>query len=215
MNPPAHPKIYHITHWAKPGQDHCRGLSLVRCGDHRTGRPTPPNRDPGDQETTAGRTGRRLPPRDKSGQYVPFYFCPRSVMLYHLQGEQYRSQLHRRPTAHSSLRGRPQRSRGLGGGKNRRWAFTDRNAGSGYFQSFRDLARLGQLNWDHIATTDFRDKTVQDTKQAEFLIHESFPWPLVRSIGVIDDKIADASTRDRGRLQDHRPDVEVQNEWYY
>ena len=44
----------------------------------------------------------------------------------------------------------------------RPWAFTDRNAGSHYFRPFRDVAQLDQLNWDHIANTDFRNHLVKE-----------------------------------------------------
>jgi hypothetical protein len=35
-------------------------------------------------------------------------------------------------------------------GQDRPWAFTDQNAGSGYFQSFRDTCQFGRMSWDHI-----------------------------------------------------------------
>src|SRR5205823_1426404 len=60
--------------------------------------------------------------------------------------------------------------------QDRRWAFTDRNAGSYYFQPFRDLAQLDQLSWEHITNNDFRDPLVKEAKQAEFLVYRSFPW---------------------------------------
>ena len=73
---------------------------------------------------------------------------------------------------------------------------------------------MDQLNWDHIANTDFRDPLVKEAKQAEFLVYESFPWSLVRTIGVISEKIAER-VREIVSVSDHRPDVQVQTGWYY
>jgi hypothetical protein len=71
-----------------------------------------------------------------------------------------------------------------------------------------------QLSWEHIANNDFRDPLVKEAKQAEFLVYGSFPWTLVRTIGVISEKLAG---RVREILSDcvHQPDVQVQTGWYY
>jgi hypothetical protein len=96
----------------------------------------------------------------------------------------------------------------------RPWAFTDRNAGSFYFESFRDLSQLARLSWERIANTDFRDPLIKESKQAEFLVFGSFPWTLVRTIGVFDEPIA-RRVREILSEGDHRPDVQVRTEWYY
>jgi hypothetical protein len=98
--------------------------------------------------------------------------------------------------------------------RSRPWAFTDRNAGSFYFESFRDPTQLNQLNWEHIANPDFRDPLVKDAKQAEFLVFESFPWTLVRKIVVINGNLVER-VRQIVSVSTHRPDVQVQTEWYY
>jgi hypothetical protein len=69
-------------------------------------------------------------------------------------------------------------------------AFTDRNAGGRYYQAFRHMAELSQLKWEHIASDDFWDPMVKEAKQAEFLVYRSFPWTLIRAIGVMDETIA-------------------------
>ncbi len=33
-----------------------------------------------------------------------------------------------------------------------------------------------EINWTAVRATDFRNAQIQDGKQAEFLMHESFPW---------------------------------------
>ena len=38
-------------------------------------------------------------------------------------------------------------------------------------------------------STDFRSPTVKEAKQAELLVHGSFPWDLVEAVGVISDGV--------------------------
>lgn len=214
-HPPAHPKIYHITH----------GKNLARIIADRCLWSDAEIIARGGPEAPIGLTEikkRRLEelevtchPGTKVGQYVPFYFCPRSVMLFILHRgnhpgltytEGQRPILHLEADLHEVVAWAD--SQGCP------WAFTDRNAGSRYFRSFRDMAELGQLGWDHIANPDFRDSLVKDAKQAEFLIHGAFPWSLVRTIGVISGKIAER-VREIVSISDHQPDVQVQAGWYY
>lgn len=51
-------------------------------------------------------------------------------------------------------------------------------------------------------------------RQAEFLVHNFFPWELVTKIGVIDAAVAEQVS---GILQgaEHRPAVVVESSWYY
>jgi len=97
---------------------------------------------------------------------------------------------------------------------NRLWAFSDRNAGIVYANFWDDLEQLCNLNWDAIVSTDFSDPLMKEGKQAEFLIHGSFPWDLIDRIGIYDIKMA-------GRVEEivkksrHQPVVEVRKQWYY
>ena len=215
MSPPAEPKIYHIT----PGgnlagiiADGClwsdaemiaRGGPAVAAGMSHIKR-------------------RRLEelavpchPGTRVGQFVPFYFCPRSVMLYILhkgnnpdltyQGGQ-RHILHLEANLEEAV--------AWAEGQGRPWAFTDGNAGSRFFRTFRDRAQLDQLGWDHIAAFDFRPREVKEAKQAEFLVFGSFPWTLVRKIGVTSEKVAER-VRQIVEDCDHRPEVAVQSDWYF
>ena len=98
--------------------------------------------------------------------------------------------------------------------KSRRWAFTLSNAGARYTEFRCDLANLHEINWSAIAATDFRSADVKEGKQAEFLMHHSFPWSLIRRVGV----------RSRGVLEKaatavssagHKPKLELMPTWYY
>ena len=44
---------------------------------------------------------------------------------------------------------------------------------------------LHEVDWDAVHATDFRSTDVKEGKQAEFLVHESFPFDLVEQIGVL------------------------------
>src|SRR5439155_21288422 len=71
----------------------------------------------------------------------------------------------------------------------RRWAFSLSNAGAVYAQFRSSLADLDQIDWVAVAATDFRPAEVKEGKQAEFLVHESFPWHLVTRIGVLSQSV--------------------------
>lgn len=94
------------------------------------------------------------------------------------------------------------------------WAFTDRNSGCGYFQCFKNLNQLDQLNWELIASNDWKNPIAKEAKQAEFLIHSYFPWSLVSRVGVIDESIA-TKVREILATGEHKPDVIVRSDWYY
>ena len=98
--------------------------------------------------------------------------------------------------------------------KDRRWAFSLSNAGSYYVEIRDDLDQLDEINWAAVSETDFRSSDVKEGKQAEFLVHKSFPWKLVRRIGVYS---AEIKARAEAALEDatHRPPVEILGNWYY
>jgi ssDNA thymidine ADP-ribosyltransferase, DarT len=54
-----------------------------------------------------------------------------------------------------------------------------------------------------------RSAAVKEAKQAEFLVYGSFPWTLVRIIGVISEKIAERVC-EIVSVSNHQPDVQVQ-----
>ena len=154
-------------------------------------------------------------PGTKVGAYVPFYFSPRSIMLFLLckgnhvdltyQGGQ-------RPIMH--LEADLHRVVAWADSVRRHWGFSNGNAGTRYTQFFNDLEQLAGLDWDAIAARNWRDLIVREKKQAEFLVEESFPWELVERIGVIDKQIAErvANALDRAA---HQPAVVIAADWYY
>jgi len=99
-------------------------------------------------------------------------------------------------------------------GAGRRWAFSLSNAGALYAQFRSEVAQLDQVNWPAVAATDFRPADVKEGKQAEFLVHESFPWQLVERVGVISQGVG-SQVVNAIRGAAHRPAVEIKRNWYY
>ena len=94
----------------------------------------------------------------------------------------------------------------------RRWAFTLSNAGSNYFEDRCDLAQLDEIDWGAVQARDWR--TCKEGKQAEFLVEESFPWNMIRRVGVHNGGTRSEAVR-AIRSAGHQPDVTVQSGWYY
>ena len=117
------------------------------------------------------------------GQCVPFYFCPRSVMLFliHRQNADLAYKGGQGPIIH--LEADLHATVAWANAQPRRWAFTLSNAGSRYFEDRADLARLGDVDWDAVAARNW--SACREAKQAEFLLEHSFPWHLVERIGVL------------------------------
>lgn len=154
-------------------------------------------------------------PQTFVGEYVPFYFCPRSIMLFVIHCANHPELAYRggqQPIIHleADLNQVVQWAEANG----RRWAFSLSNAGAVYTQFRSELAQLDEINWDAVAARDFRPADVKEAKQAEFLVQQSFPWHLVERIGVHSQGIAQrvyAAMNGAG----HRPSVEIRREWYY
>lgn len=146
------------------------------------------------------------------GQCVPFYFCPRSVMLFliHRQNADLAYKGGQGPIIH--LEADLHATVAWANAQPRRWAFTLSNAGSRYFEDRADLARLGDVDWDAVAARNW--SACREAKQAEFLLEHSFPWHLVERIGVLSQPIATqvAQTLPVGG---HRPPVQILPAWYY
>ena len=95
-----------------------------------------------------------------------------------------------------------------------RWAFSLSNAGAYYTQFRASLGDLHQLDWAAMASTDFRSAAVKEAKQSEFLVHGSFPWSLVTTIGVHSPAVRTRAAAAIARGA-HQPRVVVEQAWYY
>lgn len=140
------------------------------------------------------------------GDYVPFNFCPRSVMLFavhkghqdYVEGQE--NVVHLISTV--------QRAVSLG----RAWAFTDRHAELAHALHFDDLGKLSEVPW-HVMGKQYWS-AVKEERQAEFLVHEFFPWNAVVEIAVMTPAVAQRVQTALATTQ-HRPAVTIHREWYY
>lgn len=212
---PAHPKIYHITHLRNLPQIVSEGGLWSDARRIAQGLDTKVVGMSGIKQRRLTELTVDCHPGTKVGEYVPFYFCPRSIMLYILhQGNHpdldytggQEPIVHLQADIHAAVQWAVKH--------NVRWAFSNTNAGARYCEFFRSLDRLGEVNWIAVQATDFRTAVVKDGKQAEFLVFDWFPWQLVEKIGVIDGKREDA-VMEVLKAAKHQPPVSIERGWYY
>ncbi len=144
------------------------------------------------------------------GEYVPFNFCPRSVMLCSISHGHMNYSDGQKRVIH--LVSSVERAAGSG----RPCAFSDRHAELRYAVIQDDLEQLNTLvDWSVIRLQYWAsDDDTKQKKQAEFLVHDWFPWTCFHRIGVHNRQIA---TEVEGILAaaEHRPAVTVEPTWYY
>jgi len=141
------------------------------------------------------------------GEFVPFYYCPRSPMLY---------------TINRGNTGRPLGCQativhlvsnvGAAVGLGQAWAISDGNAGAFHTSFYANLSALNGLDWAAIRATTWQGKTHE--KSAEFLIENFFPWLCIQQIGCHNPSVAQQVIQ-LIRNQSHQPSVDVQPTWYY
>ena len=152
---------------------------------------------------------------DTVGEYVPFYFCPRSIMLYLLYmanhpGLSYRGGQGAIIHLEADLASTVEWANESGS----RWAFSLANAGAAYAPFRNDLAQLDEIDWAAVKATDFRDAKVKEGKQAEFLVRRFCPWSLIERVGVRSEKVR-SQVLAALEEADHQPPVDVLGAWYF
>ena len=212
---PANPKIYHISHLNNLA-------SILQAGQLWSDAKRLELSLDSEIVGISGIKQRRLEelsvgchPGTMVGDYVPFNFCPRSVMLYILYMRNHPGLSYRggqRPILHLEADLRTVVASAEANGT--RWAFSRRNAGARFASFYADLGDLDKISWDAVHANDFRGSMVREGKQAEFLVYESFPWELVEKIGVVDEGIV-GKVRAKLAEASHTPVVSVERGWYY
>jgi hypothetical protein len=211
---PENPKIYHIVHWD-------RLASIIKDGHLLADIAVSKSAKDG---TTIGMSRikqRRLGTPIKShpglrvGECVPFYFCPRSIMLFMLHkgnspdlnysgGQE--PIVHLVADFHKAIE--------YASKQKLRWAFTKSNAASSYFLDFCAKEQLEEINWLAMNQTDWRDASIKEAKQAEFLMEQNFSWNLIERIGVSSGGILTQVNAVLNRSE-HMPQVGIEKSWYY
>lgn len=202
------PAIYHITHInnleriiAEGGLQCDRSAQKLKAVNI------------GHKHIKARRMNRQVPvgPGGTVGDYVPFYFAPRSPMLYAINGgwvEGYNAG--QRPVIYLCSSAESVSDAGL------QWVFTEGHADMRFTDFFDDLNDLDKVDWNLMGSRYWND-TDEDPdrkrrRQAEFLVHEFFPWELVSYIGVYDRSIAAKVSE---TIKGGSPEIGVEQGWYY
>jgi len=162
------------------------------------------------------RRARRSVPSGAQGtlaDYVPFYFAPRSPMLYAIHmgsvagydGEQ-SSVVHLVFQVEHIVR------HGL------TYVFTDGHADMAISRFFDATSQLEHIDWQIMEERYWSDTDTDGDRtrrrQAEFLVHQFAPWSLCIEIGVINAGI-EREVNSILQAATHRPRVIVQRQWYY
>lgn len=152
-------------------------------------------------------------PSTMVGDYVPFYFCPRSIMLYVIdrKHDELRYQDGQQKIVHlvSTV------ETAVSNSGDRPWAYSDGNAGSRYTLFYNNLEQMDQiLDWNSIRALYWKDPEVKEKKQAEFLVYNHFLWDNFIEIGV-HDRTIHQRVIDIIASAEHRPDVRIHADWYY
>lgn len=142
------------------------------------------------------------------GEFVPFYFCPRSPMLYTINrgntGAQPGCQktiLHLVSTVDKGM------------AANAVWAVSDGNAGAAYTEFSNDPTVLDTLNWEVIKSADWAGKRMHE-KASEFLVADYFPLRDFIGIGCFDDTVAE-EVRQLSAGISRVPQIKVRRHWYF
>ena len=215
---PMEPKIYHIVHvdrlasivsdgylWSY-SESRRRGVGGTTIGMHNIKESRLTNK-------LSSHPGLRV------GDCAPFYFCPRSVMLYVIFMANHPELTYREgQESIVHLEADLRQSVTWADANNRRWTFTSSNAGSRYFEDYSDLRLLNKIDWDAVNARKWSGPTVEtiikDRKQAEFLMEDSFSWELVTRIGIKSQRLNDTVQAALSGSR-NRPSVEIKRGWYY
>lgn len=154
-------------------------------------------------------------PRGTVHDYVPFYFGPRSVMLYQLhtgwvpgysEGQE--------PLVHLTSTCQLIADAGVG------FVFSDGHGLARFTAWYDALADLGKVDWDAAYARHWKDGPEdmdrQRRKQAEFLVHRACPWVLITGIGVYNEGARVRVEAELARVgRAGSLPVQIRREWYY
>lgn len=209
MNALPSTSVYRITHIANVPWILDHGLCAAGSGQ------SDPNfRVIGNEDLIGKRKTRPVPiaPHGVLDDYVPFYFCTHSVMLYNIHTGFGVPQQPQRDIVY--LVSTVERVRQAQCG----FVFTDRHAYVANASYFSDPADLTRLDWTLIRGRDFRrdpnrpDK--MDLRAAEFLVRERLPVATLAGIGCFDEAAA-ATLRTQIAQRTLTTPVKTKREWYF
>jgi hypothetical protein len=214
MSEPLNPKIYHIVHVDRLHSIATDGF-LWSDKVINTKNTTGTTIGMGDLKETRLVSPVKCHPETMVGEYVPFYYCPRSIMLYIIHMANNPKLAYRggqRPIIHMEF----DLSRVLQWAtlSERKWAIALGNATARLTEFRGSKHGFGELDWDSILNDDFKSSEVKERKQAEFLVYHSVPWNLIERIGVHNLLIKERVMKTLRQFE-HVPTIEIRPDWYY
>lgn len=123
------------------------------------------------------------------GDYVPFYFTPKSIMLYNIITGYWHPKVPKRNRNEISV------IRCLIAElvKFPQWFFTDGQGNDMISNHYNNLVNLSQIDWQSIQKNDFSksdgDYDRPRRYQAEFLVHRQIPLTSIESLNVYNDQV--------------------------
>jgi len=102
--------------------------------------------------------------------------------------------------------------------RSRPFVFTDGHPVMMISQFYTNVDDLKEIDWAIMRARYWAD-TIEDgdrrrRRQAEFLVHQAFPWDAVREIGVKNEKVKGEVLANLEGA-DYQPSVVVKPDWYY
>ena len=150
-------------------------------------------------------------PKGTVGEYIPFYFAPRSPMLYVISRGAVEGYAEGQiPVIYICSSAEAVEDAGLG------WVFTEGHADMDFTDFFDNLRDLDKIDWNLMKARYWHDTNDDPDRkrrrQAEFLVHKFFPWKLVSYIGAYDRSATEVV---RTLLKRDHPKVGIEQGWYY
>jgi len=146
--------------------------------------------------------------------YVPFYFAPRSPMLYTIN----RGNVPNYTQGQEAVIHLVSHVEDIDARGDLDFVFTDGHAVMEFTTFFDDLNYLDNIDWNVMEARYWRDTNEDNDRkrrrQAEFLVRNFLPWELITEIGVMNSTIK-ANTENILQNFTHKPSVIVQKSWYY
>jgi hypothetical protein len=145
--------------------------------------------------------------------YIPFYFAPRSPILYAIHmGNVDGCTVGQADIVYLVTSAQQIESKGL------KFVFTDGHGTMAFSDFFDDLADLDEVDWQIMKAKYWVD-TDQDPdrkrrRQAEFLIHRRLDWSMIEEIGTMNKGVQNeviAMIDNAG----YQPPVNIRRKWYY
>ena len=141
--------------------------------------------------------------------YVPFYFAPRSPMLYTIN----RGNVPNYTQGQEAVIHLVSHVEDIDARGDLDFVFTDGHAVMEFTTFFDDLNYLDNIDWDVMEARYWRDTNEDNDRkrrrQAEFLVRNFLPWELITEIGVMNSTIK-ANTENILQNFTHKPSVIVQ-----